>query len=69
MGGLHLDGLVDEARELARQGLEDGVDIGRGDAGREAIHQRIVRCEPPRLPQQRSLVAHQVHHLFQVRRE
>src|ERR1700739_4624103 len=25
--GLNFDGLVDQARELARQGLEDGVDI------------------------------------------
>jgi hypothetical protein len=66
---LHLDGLVDEARQLARQRLENGVDVGGRDARRETVHQRIVGREPARLPEQRRLVAHQVHDLLQMGRE
>ncbi len=61
--------MIDEARELARQRLEYGVDIRRRNARRKRIDQGIVGREPARLPEQRRLVAHQVHHLFQVRRE
>ena len=66
---LDFDGLVDKARELARQGLEDRVDVRRGNARRESVDQGIVGCEAARLTQQGGPVAHQMHHLFQVRRQ
>jgi len=45
------------------------VDVGRRNARRKSVHQRVVGRQTPRLPQQRCLVAHQVHDLFQVGRE
>ena len=42
---------------------------GCRNARHEAVHQRIVGREPTCLPEQRCLVAHQVHHLFQVWRQ
>ena len=67
--GLHLDGLIDEPRELARQGLEDAVDIRGRDTRRERVDQRVVGREPARLAQERRLVAHQLDDFFEVRRE
>ncbi len=69
MRRLNLDRLADQTRQLARQRLEDRVDIRGGYARREAIDQRIVGGKAPGLAQQGSLVAHQVHDLLQVRRE
>ena len=66
---LHLDGLIDEPGKLARQRLEDGVDIRGRDTRRERIDQRVVGGEPARLTQERGLVAHQLDHLFEVGRE
>ena len=44
--GLNFNGLIDESRELARQRLEDGVDIRGRDARRECIDQGIVGRKP-----------------------
>ncbi len=69
VGSLDFDGLVDETGELARQCFEYGVDIARGNARRKSVHQRVVGRQPPRLPEQRRLVAHQAHHFLQMGRE
>ena len=66
---LNFDGLVDEARELARQRLEYGVDVGGRNTGREAVDQGVVRRQTARLAEQCGLVAHQMDHLFQMRRK
>ena len=63
------DRFADERREPARQRLEHRVDIRGGQSGAELVHQRIVRGEIQRLAEERRLVADQVHHFLQVRRE
>ena len=63
------DRLADQRRQPARERLEHGVDVGRGEAGAELIHQRIVGREIQRLAEQRRLVAHQVDDLLEMRRE
>jgi hypothetical protein len=66
---LQRDRLVDQAGELARQGLENRVDVRGRDARREHLDQRIVRCETAGLAEQRRLVAHQMHDLLEVGRK
>ncbi len=60
---------ADHARQAARQGLEDRVDVRGAHAGAEFIDQRVVGREVQRLAKQRCLVAHQQQHLLEVRRE
>ena len=67
--GLQLDHLVDQARELARQRLEQRVDLLRGDARAELVDQRVVGLQGERLSEECSLVSHQRDDFFQVRRE
>jgi hypothetical protein len=55
--------------ELARQRFEYGIDIRGRYAGRECVDQGIVGRQAARLSEQRRLIAHQGHHLFQVRGE
>src|SRR5580658_4914248 len=66
---LNFDGLIDEARQLARQRLEYGIDVCRRNTGSKAIDQGIVRSKAACLTQQRGLVAHQMDDLFQMGRK
>ncbi len=63
------DRLADEGGQPPRKSLEHRVDVGRGDAGAELVHERIIGRQIQSLPEQRRLVANQVQDLFQVRRE
>ena len=49
--------------------LENRVDIRGRDTRRKRIDQGVVGREPAGLTEQRRLVAHQMHDLFEVRRE
>ena len=60
---------ADQAWQAAAQRLEHRIDFRRGLARAEFIDQRVVRRQVARLAQQLRLVAHQVHDLFEVRRE
>src|SRR6185437_16951624 len=66
---LRCDCLADERGKTPRKPLEHGVDVGRGDAGAELIHERVIRREIEGLSEQRRLVAEEVDDLLQVRRE
>ena len=63
------DGLADKRRQPTRKSLEHRIDVRGSDPRGEGIHQRIVGGEIERLPEERRLVAHQMHHLLEVRRE
>src|ERR1700722_20275198 len=59
----HLDGLIDEAGEPARQRFEYGIDVGRRHARRKAVDQCVIRRQSARLAEQRRLVSDQMNHL------
>ena len=69
MRRLNFDGLIDEARQLARQRLEYGIDVGCRNTGSKAVNQGVVRSQAACLAEQCSLIAHQMDHLFQMRRK
>ena len=61
--------LADQCRQAARQRLEHRIDVGHRDTGAELVDQRVVWREIQRLAQQLRLVAHQMQHFLEVRRE
>jgi len=66
---LQCDHLAYERRQPPRERLESALDIRGADAGAELIDQCIVGRKVQGLAEQRSLVAHQVHDLLEMRGE
>ena len=64
---LHGDRLANERGQAAGERLEHRIDVRGGQARAELVDQRVIGREVQRLPQQRGLVAHQMHHFLEVR--
>ena len=66
---LHGNHFADQRWQAPRNGLEDRIDIVAGNTRAVLIDEGVVGREVQRLAEQRRLVPHQHHHLFQVRGE
>ena len=66
---LGLDRLPNQRRQTLRERPEQGIDIPGRDSGAELIDQCIVRIEVQGLPEQQALVANELQHFLEMRRE